>query len=73
MSYVLMRAEDPGKVNNAENKCDKKGSQERELDKIGPAIICTPTHAKKAPMPVIARKSNSRPPALAGSRPSRPV
>lgn len=49
MSYVLMRAEDPRKVNNAENKCDKKGSQERELDKVGPAIICTPTHAKKGP------------------------
>ena len=49
-----MCAEDPGKVNNAENKCDKKGSQERELDEVGPAIIFTPTHAKKAPMPGIA-------------------
>lgn len=73
MSYVLMRAEDPRKVNNAENKCDKKGSQERELDKVGPAIICTPTHAKKAPMPEIVHKSNSPPLTPAGSRPSPPT
>jgi hypothetical protein len=68
-----MRAENPGEVDYPENEGDQKWSENGELDQVGPTIICTPTHAKKAPMPEIARKSNSRPLAFAGSRPNRPV
>ena len=61
-----MGAENPGEVDNAEHESDQEWSENGELDQVGTAISCTPTHAKKAPMPEIARKSNSRTRARSG-------